>query len=138
VCALLEKHLPPVVDVGFTAHMEADLDRIARGEVDRLTVMQEFYEPFKAMVDQAKIAAAAERQPAARPAKSKKGGRSKKRAGSLPQSARAGQPCPHCQQGSLVVKTGKFGPFLGCSRYDQGCRYTENIASESKPKATSV
>ena len=133
VCALLEKHLPPVVDVGFTAHMEADLDRIARGEVDRLTVMQEFYEPFKAMVDQAMIAATAERQPAARPAKSKKGGRSKKRAGPLPQSARAGQPCPQCRQGSLVVKTGKFGPFLGCSRYDQGCHYTENIPSESKP-----
>jgi DNA topoisomerase-1 len=134
VCELLEKHVAPVVDVGFTAQMEADLDRIARGEVNRLTVMQEFYGPFKAMVDQAMVAAAAERQPAARPVKAKKGGRAKKRGQSLPpQSARAGQPCPQCQQGSLVVKKGKFGPFLGCSRYDQGCRYTENISSQSKP-----
>ncbi len=133
VCELLEKHVALVVDVGFTAQMEADLDRIARGEADRLAVMQEFYGPFKAMVDQAMAAAAAERQPAARPVKAKKGSRAKKRDRALPPSTRAGQLCPQCQQGSLVVKTGKFGPFLGCSRYDQGCRYTEKISPQSKP-----
>ena len=66
VCELLEKHIQMVVDVGFTARMEEDLDRIARGEADRLTVMREFYGPFKATVDQAMAGAAAERKPAAR------------------------------------------------------------------------
>ncbi|MDX1524055.1 MAG: DNA topoisomerase, partial [Anaerolineae bacterium] len=65
VCDLLEKHLETVVDVGFTARMETDLDRIATGEADRLAIMREFYGPFKATVEQALIAAAAERQPAA-------------------------------------------------------------------------
>ena len=134
VCELLEKHLQQVVDVGFTARMEADLDRIARGEVDRLRVMQAFYGPFKAVVDQAMTAAGAERQPAAKVATRRKGSpRSKRKAKPLPESARAGQPCPQCREGTLEVKKGKFGPFLGCSRYKEGCRYTENMADKAKP-----
>lgn len=129
---LLEKHIQMVVDVGFTAQMEEDLDRIARGEVDRLTVMREFYGPFKTTVDRAMTGAAAERQPAARTAKSgrvkkraagKRGGKSKP----LPKSDREGQACPQCHEGTLVVKSGKFGAFLGCSRYASGCQYTEPL-----------
>lgn len=134
VCQLLEEHVQMVVDVDFTARMEADLDRIARGQADRLSVMQAFYGPFKAVIDKAMAAAAAGRRPVARPTpanhpartrQGKRGGRS--RAKSLPHSEKEGQPCPRCNKGKLVVKRGKFGPFLGCSRFAQGCRYTEAI-----------
>ncbi|MBN1994449.1 MAG: type I DNA topoisomerase [Anaerolineae bacterium] len=130
VCELLEKHVEMVVDVAFTARMEENLDRIARGEVGRLAVMQEFYGPFKAVVDQAMRAAAAERQPVTRsgttPKTRKAAAKGAKK--SLPKSEKEGQPCPQCGQGTLVVKSGKFGPFLGCSRYAAGgCQYTENI-----------
>lgn len=144
VCELLEKHMQLVVDVGFTARMEEDLDRIARGEVDRLTVMREFYGPFKATVDQAMAGAAAERKPAARVAKPAKTTRSGRRgpgtkqkggqSGPLPASEKEGQACPQCQEGKLVVKSGKFGAFLGCSRYALGCNYTENIPGAGKQK----
>lgn len=135
VCELLEKHIQMAVDVGFTARMEEDLDRIARGEADRLTIMREFYGPFKATVDQAMLAAAADRQPAATITKEKNTRRRAKNQGkskqrktkSLPKSEREGQPCPLCKEGTLTVKSGKFGPFLGCSRYAQGCQYTESI-----------
>jgi DNA topoisomerase-1 len=140
VCELLEKHVQMVVDVGFTARMESDLDRIAKGEVDRLMVMQGFYGPFKAIVDQAMVAAAAERKPAARAtgkdSASRRGGRRGKRgkANSLPKSEKEGQVCPQCGEGTLVVKSGKFGPFLGCSRYALGCQYTENIQDPGRRK----
>jgi DNA topoisomerase-1 len=139
VCELLEKHIQMVVDVGFTARMEEDLDRIARGEADRLAVMREFYGPFEATVVQAMAGAAAERKPAARAAKSSvakrretrsRGGKSK----ALPKSEKEGQACPLCQEGTLVVKSGKFGAFLGCSRYSLGCQYTENIAGVGSRK----
>jgi ssDNA-binding Zn-finger/Zn-ribbon topoisomerase 1 len=77
--------------------------------------------------------AAAERKPAARAAKNStaksrgarsQGGKSKP----LPKSEKEGQVCPLCHEGTLVVKSGKFGAFLGCSRYALGCHYTENIA----------
>jgi len=137
VCELLEKHVQMVVDVGFTARMEEDLDRIASGEVDRLTMMQEFYTPFKNTVERAMAAAAAERKPAAKiTTKRRKRGGSKKRGkggGSkkpLPKSEREGQPCPGCGEGTLEMKRGKFGPFLGCSRYKLGCRYTEGVGKK--------
>ncbi|MCB0155395.1 MAG: topoisomerase DNA-binding C4 zinc finger domain-containing protein, partial [Anaerolineae bacterium] len=135
VCELLERHVETVVDVGFTAEMETKLDRIARGEVDRLTVMREFYGPFKATVDQALTAAAQERKPAARVGNTKntKGSKGGGRGGkALPTSEKEGQPCPLCGEGVLAVKQGKFGAFLGCSRYAQGCRFTENIPGASK------
>lgn len=138
VCELLERHVETVVDVGFTAEMEANLDRIARGEVDRLTVMRDFYGPFKATVDQALTAAATERKPAARVGNTKstkntKGSKGGGRGGkALPTSEKAGQACPLCGEGVLAVKQGKFGAFLGCSRYAQGCRFTENIPGASQ------
>ncbi|GIK36795.1 MAG: DNA topoisomerase 1 [Chloroflexota bacterium] len=139
VCELLEKHIQMVVDVGFTARMEEDLDRIARGEADRLAVMREFYGPFEAMVEQAMAGAAAERKPAARAAKSSEAKRRTARGGgskskSLPKSEKEGQVCPSCHEGTLVVKSGKFGAFLGCSRYALGCQYTENIAGAGSRK----
>jgi len=141
VCELLEKHVQPVVDVSFTARMEEDLDRIARGQASRLAVMEEFYGPFKATVDQAMVAAAAERQPAARVSGTgvgkKRGRGTAKSPKALPKSKKEGQTCPQCGEGTLVVKKGKFGPFLGCSRYAQGCHYTENLPGGSKKKRPS-
>jgi DNA topoisomerase-1 len=140
VCRLLERHVNMVVDVGFTARMEEDLDRIARGEIDRLTVMREFYGPFKATVDQALVAAAAERKPAAKIStegsaeRPSTGGASRGKRTSLPKSDKKGQVCPQCGQGTLVVKGGKFGAFLGCSRYAQGCQYTEDIPGARKQR----
>jgi len=134
VCELLEKHVQMAVDVGFTARMETDLDRIARGEIDRLTVMHEFYEPFKATVEQAMVAAAVERKPAAKVTRQGYKGRRSGKSAPLPKSEKEGQVCPQCGEGTLVVKKGKFGAFLGCSRYALGCQYTENIPGASRKK----
>ncbi|MCB0191837.1 MAG: topoisomerase DNA-binding C4 zinc finger domain-containing protein, partial [Anaerolineae bacterium] len=137
VCELLERHVQMVVDVGFTATMEENLDRIATGKTDRLTMMRQFYGPFKETVDQATAAAASERQPAARAPKSasKSGKRSRSKA--VPKSDKVGQVCPQCQEGTLEAKSGKYGPFLGCSRYALGCTYTEKIGSGRKKRGAS-
>lgn len=40
--------------------------------------------------------------------------------------SRAGQPCPEAECGGrLSPRTGRFGPFLGCSNFP-ACRHTEN------------
>ncbi|MGZ4639212.1 MAG: UvrD-helicase domain-containing protein [Actinomycetes bacterium] len=33
------------------------------------------------------------------------------------------EPCPTCGQGTLVTRSGKYGPFSGCSRFPR-CRHT--------------
>jgi DNA topoisomerase-1 len=43
VVALLEQHFPQLVDYGFTATMEDDLDRIAAGEEESVPWLSEFY-----------------------------------------------------------------------------------------------
>jgi DNA topoisomerase-1 len=43
VVALLEQHFPQLVDYGFTASMEDDLDRIAAGEEESVPWLSEFY-----------------------------------------------------------------------------------------------
>ncbi len=137
VCELLEKLMPDVVDVDFTARMEDNLDAIAGGTISRLKTMQDFYHPFQESVAQAKTQARLQRQPAAGSSASPKRkftrrgkGKSRKKARSqktLPNSEREGQPCPVCKEGKLVVRSGKFGAFIACSRYNEGCRYTEKL-----------
>lgn len=39
-----------------------------------------------------------------------------------------GDQCPVCSRGTIQQKNGRNGPFLGCSRYRQGCRATANVA----------
>ena len=43
VTSLLEEHLRDLVDTGFTARMEEQLDEISRGERDQLAYLKEFY-----------------------------------------------------------------------------------------------
>lgn len=38
----------------------------------------------------------------------------------------AGDQCPVCSRGIIEQKNGRNGPFLGCSRYREGCRATAN------------
>lgn len=40
---------------------------------------------------------------------------------------KSGDRCPVCRRGTIQEKSGRNGPFLGCSRYREGCRATANI-----------
>ena len=49
--------------------------------------------------------------------------------------AGAGKPCPKCKTGKLALRSGSRGPFLGCSRYKQGCKYTCDVPPEGAQDA---
>ena len=44
-----------------------------------------------------------------------------------------GETCPECGQGTLVEKRGRFGPFVGCSRYPD-CRYIRKDGPPPPPQ----
>ena len=46
VSDLVTEHFPEILDVGFTARMEEDLDRISEGEESWVDVIREFYTPL--------------------------------------------------------------------------------------------
>lgn len=98
---LITEHFPNIVDVGFTAHMEEDLDKIASGEQDWVGTIREFYSPFQAQVAQAE-AKIPEMKTGPEP---------------------VGRACPVCGH-DLVIRWGRFGKFISCSNFPE-CRYTE-------------
>ncbi len=47
----LVEHFERVVDYGFTAEVEKEFDEIALGELKRNAMLQEFYDPFHALIE---------------------------------------------------------------------------------------
>jgi DNA topoisomerase-1 len=98
---MLVEHFPHVMDYGFTAEMEENLDEIASGDLEWVPVVREFYEPFKERLDEAD----------AKIEKVDLG----------PQEI--GRECPECGK-PLIVRWGRYGKFIGCKGFPE-CRYTE-------------
>ena len=108
VTDLLVEHFPDVVDYGFTAGLEEDLDEIALGEKKWVPVIRSFYEPFeKILVDKDKSL-------------------NKMDVTNLGESD---EKCPDCGR-TLVFKLGKYGKFLSCSGYPE-CKYAKPLKSEN-------
>lgn len=109
---VMVKKFPAIFNVGFTAQMEGELDRIEEGNLDWHTALDEFWEPFhKTLNDDdldVLIAAAHDL------------------------SALETERCPECG-GKLVAKGGFFGPFVACENHPKVCKYTRPIKGEKKP-----
>jgi DNA topoisomerase-1 len=111
VTDFLVKYFSDIVDYDFTAEMETDLDRIAAGEKDWQKVIGVFWTPF--MEKLGKIENTAARQ-------------------SIPAET-TGQKCPDCQEGDQVIRSGKFGKFLSCSRFPQ-CKWKAKFTETTGQK----
>jgi DNA topoisomerase I len=148
VTDLLVAHFSEFVDVGFTARMEERLDEVARGEREWVPLLHEFYDPFRALVDEKRkelkrrdftTEESDEVCSQGHPMVIRLGrnGRflacslypehkeSRPLPGEEPEQITtegAGQPCPQCGEGVLVAKRGRFGVFAGCARYPD-CDY---------------
>lgn len=104
---LLVEHFPQIVDIGFTAGMEEDLDAVAEGKKEWVPVIRDFYEPFHKNLE-------------AKTETVKKEDFVEK----------IDKKCPECGN-DLVVKFGRFGKFIACSKYPE-CKYTEKTAEEKE------
>lgn len=110
VSDFLSKHFPNFMNYGFTADMEEDLDRIARGEKGWEDVVKIFYTPLGKRID--KVLEKAKRV-------------------QIP-FEKTGKKCPECgkkEKGEIVIRTGRFGKFKSCSRFPE-CKFSENIVEK--------
>ncbi len=140
VCDFLVGHFPALFEVGFTARMEDQLDEIATGEAQWTAVMAAMWAPLSASLARAASAVASAPRvrvatappttaPRRAPSKGKRGSsraRGKRpgaKAAVRPAAEPAGQACPECGK-PLVQRTGKYGPFVGCSGFPT-CRYIQ-------------
>jgi DNA topoisomerase-1 len=97
VCDLLRRSFPDIMDTGFTAQMEGELDEIARGERKWVPFLGEFYGGFSRSVEEAMKV---ERMPVA--------------------DELTEQKCEECGK-PMAVKMGRFGRFLSCTGFPE-CR----------------
>ncbi|MCI2426722.1 type I DNA topoisomerase [Candidatus Acetothermia bacterium] len=104
VADFLEEHIPETVAIAFTAHMEEDLDLIEAGEMDRVTALKEFYEPFSRQIE--KLNGLFDQQ-------------------GKPFQIFTDSLCPKCN-GPMELRYWKGTHFLGCSNYPQ-CKTTQNL-----------
>ena len=111
VTAMLEENFQNIVDVTFTANMEKDLDTVESGEQDWISLLDQFYPAFHQ-----KVTAAGENLERVKVA-----------------DVPTGEKCPECHDGDLVIKEGRYGKFIACSRYPE-CKYTKNVENTVKGK----
>jgi len=106
VTDLLIRHFPDIVDLGFTAQMEKNLDEVAVGRREWVSVLEEFYQPFSETLT---LAAAKMRiiKPPPEP---------------------TDQVCELCGH-SMVIREGRYGRFLACSYFPK-CRNTRSLPRE--------
>ncbi|MEK7516813.1 MAG: type I DNA topoisomerase [Patescibacteria group bacterium] len=110
VTDLLVEHFPQIVDYGFTAKMEGDLDRIATGETSLVPILREFYEPFaKLLKEKEKIISKKE----------------------LTEEA-TDEICARCGK-PMIIKLGRYGKFYACSAFPT-CRYTRPLEETELPE----
>ncbi|MDE3269743.1 MAG: type I DNA topoisomerase, partial [Pseudomonadota bacterium] len=107
----LDEHFKKLMDVGFTAEMEEQLDAIANGKVKWLEVLDEFYDDFRRTLH----AAEEGMQP------------------SLP--TMIDLDCGKCQR-KMMVRNASTGVFLGCSGYQlspqERCKETINLIPDDE------
>ncbi|EKE05054.1 MAG: hypothetical protein ACD_19C00426G0076 [uncultured bacterium] len=104
VTEFLVKNFPDELEYSFTAGMEEDLDRIARGEIKWQVEMQKFWKPFSKKLES--VEKTSERVKI--------------------ETEKLGVHCPDCPDGELVVRTGRFGKFISCSLFPE-CKHTEKF-----------
>ncbi len=107
VSDLLTEHFGDFVDVGFTAEMEGELDDIASGERRWQPVVEHFYGPLAEALTKAALS------PALHEATDEK--------------------CHECES-PMVIRWGRFGKFLACSRYPE-CKGSRPLESAEEQQA---
>ncbi|MDR7037196.1 DNA topoisomerase-1 [Methylobacterium sp. BE186] len=121
VTGFLESFFKRYVEYDFTADLEGQLDRVSNAEIDWREVLREFWRDFSAAVGGTKELRVAEVLEALNELLG---------AHIFPERADGANPrsCPNCGSGSLSLKLGKFGAFVGCSNYPE-CKYTRQLSA---------
>ncbi|MBC2885434.1 type I DNA topoisomerase [Ochrobactrum sp. CM-21-5] len=130
VTSFLESFFKRYVEYDFTADLEEKLDLISDGKLSWKDVLRDFWRDFSGSVDDIKElrvtnvldALNEELAPLAFPARED---------GSDPRS------CPTCGTGTLSLKLGRYGAFVGCSNYPE-CKFTRQLGGEANGDAAAA
>ncbi len=106
VSDLLSNHFPFIVDFKFTANMEEDLDKIAKGEREWKNVVEKFYKDFSIQVER----------------------KEKEIKKEDIMQEKTDEKCEKCG-GEMAIKFGKYGKFIACKNFPD-CKNAKPLEEE--------
>jgi DNA topoisomerase-1 len=102
---LLTKSFDDILDVEYTRNLEEDLDKIEQGQTNYVRTLGDFYKKFK-----------------------KDLARAGKEMQNLKEGIKTDEVCDRCGS-PMLIKIGKFGPFIACSAYPE-CTNTRELEKQ--------
>ena len=93
----LDENFPNIMNIKFTAELENELDEVAEGEKDWISLLSVFYKDLKYYIDKFKIKVEEE----------------------MSRIIESDVPCS-CGKGNMILKTGRFGRYLACPNEEDG------------------
>jgi DNA topoisomerase-1 len=108
---LLTKSFNDIIDVEYTRNLEEDLDKIEQGKTGYVKTLEEFYRKFK-----------------------KDLARAGKEMQNLKEGIKTDELCDRCGS-PMLIKVGKFGPFIACSAYPE-CTNTRELEKNEPESST--
>ena len=104
VNTIMVDHFKVISDDDYTATLEKRLDEVEKGSEEWVPVVSDFYGPLQKMLTAAEEATPADTD----------------------------EVCPLCNEGHLVRKASRYGPFMGCSRYPK-CKFRRALTPDGEP-----
>lgn len=95
----LDENFPNIMNIKFTAELENELDEVAEGEKDWISLLSVFYKDLKYYIDKFKVKVEEE----------------------MSRIIESDVPCS-CGKGNMILKTGRFGRYLSCPNEEDGCK----------------
>jgi DNA topoisomerase-1 len=119
VTAFLTSFFRRYVEYDFTADLEEQLDEVSAGTLPWKQLLRDFWKSFHTATEETKGLKFAEVIDVLNEILGPH---------IFPERADGGDPrqCPSCGKGTISLKLGKFGAFIGCSNYPD-CRYTRQL-----------
>ncbi|MGD2140040.1 MAG: type I DNA topoisomerase [Burkholderiales bacterium] len=127
VNGFLTSHFNHYLDYGFTANLEAELDEISNGEMDWVSVMEEFWATFASDLSHKDTISRGIPLPEADPRVRSWEAYSRGFLDPEWQETQRPELCPKCNSVVLLQNSSR-GLFVGCSAYPD-CDYTEPFGS---------
>jgi DNA topoisomerase I len=119
VTAFLTSFFRRYVEYDFTADLEEKLDEVSAGTLSWKQLLRDFWKSFHAATEETKGLKFSDVIDALNEILGPH---------IFPERDDGADPraCPSCRNGTLNLKLGKFGAFIGCSNYPE-CRYTRQL-----------
>jgi len=119
VTSFLMNFFSHYLEYGFTADLEQFLDDVSNNSRSKLDVLNDFWKDFSAAIAGMKDIKISDVIDKLNESMEKF---------LFMVDGKVSRECPECKQGELSLKIGRFGSFIGCSRYPE-CNYVRKLDS---------